>query len=85
MAALSSSVAECWEKSNPSGIAPNAGADTGFQKGGGVQVTVKYQNAAFSRACAQLFSPLYEVWGSPLDPPLQWVSVYLSLTSKIGV
>ena len=22
------------------------------------------------RACATLFFPLYEVWGSPLDPPL---------------
>ena len=34
------------------------GADTGFQKGGGVvRVTVKYYNAAYSHACKQLFFP----------------------------
>ena len=35
------------------------------ERGGGVRVTVKYQNVAFLRARARRFFPLYEVWGSP--------------------
>ena len=37
------------------------GGDTGFRKGG-IRITVKYLNAAHSRAYTQRFFPPYDVW-----------------------
>ena len=50
------------------------------KEGGAVRVTVKYQNMAYLRTLAQLFFPLYEVWGflkkggcpDPKTPP-PWI------------
>ena len=55
--------------------------DLGQGGGGGVWVTVNYQNVVLS---SDIFRPLYEVWGSLKGNPLGSAPVMSTETDNVG-